>query len=431
MGMLLHRLTAVRAAMLLALLPVLAFAAEAGSAELRGITLSANESGGVRVTLDTSSVTSHALFTLERPDRIVIDLRKTRRASAMKMPDGVGLVDTVRSGARPGGTLRIVLELKSRAPARSQWQVADSGSGKQLVVTLGKTALADDASPQTSATRSASRDLATPTTIEPKPVRATHAPGDGDRDVVIAVDAGHGGIDPGATGRNGTREKDVVLAIARSLAARINAEPGMRAVLIRDSDYFVVLRDRMLKARAAKADLFVSIHADSIQDRSITGASVYVLSERGASNEAARWLAERENAADLMGGVKLDDKDQSLASVLLDLSQTANLSASMTAAERVLSELDRSVEVRKPRVQQAGLIVLKSPDIPSMLVETGYISSPSEESRLKSSRHQELVADTIFSGLRGYFEVNPPAGTRLAKLRRATLAGVMASPTAP
>ena len=429
--MLLHRLTAVRAAMLLALLPVLAFAAEAGSAELRGITLSANESGGVRVTLDTSSVTSHALFTLERPDRIVIDLRKTRRASAMKMPDGVGLVDTVRSGARPGGTLRIVLELKSRAPARSQWQVADSGSGKQLVVTLGKTALADDASPQTSATRNASRDLATPTTIEPKPVRATHAPGDGDRDVVIAVDAGHGGIDPGATGRNGTREKDVVLAIARSLAARINAEPGMRAVLIRDSDYFVVLRDRMLKARAAKADLFVSIHADSIQDRSITGASVYVLSERGASNEAARWLAERENAADLMGGVKLDDKDQSLASVLLDLSQTANLSASMTAAERVLSELDRSVEVRKPRVQQAGLIVLKSPDIPSMLVETGYISSPSEESRLKSSRHQELVADTIFSGLRGYFEVNPPAGTRLAKLRRATLAGVMASPTAP
>jgi N-acetylmuramoyl-L-alanine amidase len=262
-------------------------------------------------------------------------------------------------------------------------------------------------------------------------VRAAHAPGDGDRDVIVAVDAGHGGQDPGAIGRNGAREKDIVLGISRALAARINAEPGMRAVLIRDSDYFVVLRDRMVRARAAKADLFVSIHADAILDRSISGASVYVLSERGASSEAARWLAERENAADLMGGVKLDDKDQSLASVLLDLSQTANLSASMTAAERVLSALDRSVEVRKPRVQQAGLIVLKSPDIPSMLVETGYISNPREESRLKTDRHQERLADTIFSGLRGYFEVNPPPGTRLAKMHRSTLAGVVVSPATP
>jgi N-acetylmuramoyl-L-alanine amidase len=158
---------------------------------------------------------------------------------------------------------------------------------------------------------------------------------------------------------------------------------------------------------------------------------VYVLSERGASSEAARWLAERENAADLMGGVKLDDKDESLASVLLDLSQTASLSASMTAAERVLAELDRTVDVRKPRVQQAGLIVLKSPDIPSMLVETGYISNPKEESRLKSDRHQERLAETIFSGLRGYFEVNPPPGTRLARMRRSTLAGVMATPATP
>jgi N-acetylmuramoyl-L-alanine amidase len=205
----------------------------------------------------------------------------------------------------------------------------------------------------------------------------------------------------------------------------------MRATMIRGSDHFVALRDRMLRARAAKADLFVSIHADSIRDRSITGASVYVLSERGASSEAARWLAERENAADLMGGVKLVDKDESLASVLLDLSQTASLTASMTAAERVLAELDRSISVRKSTVQQAGLLVLKSPDIPSLLVETGYISNPREEARLKTDRHQERLADTIFTGLRGYFEVNPPPGTRLARARRSTLAGVMAAPATP
>jgi N-acetylmuramoyl-L-alanine amidase len=245
------------------------------------------------------------------------------------------------------------------------------------------------------------------------------------------VDAGHGGQDPGAIGRNGTMEKTVVLAIARALAARINAEPGMRAYLVRDADYFVVLRDRMVRARNAKADIFVSVHADAIRDRSISGASVYVLNERGASSEAARWLAERENAADLMGGVRLDDKDQSLASVLLDLSQTANISASMTAAERVLLSLDRSVEVRKPKVQQAPLIVLKSPDIPSMLVETAYISNPREEARLKSVNHQKKLAEAIFKGIHAYFETNPPPGTRFAQMRRSQLAGVMTSPAAP
>src|SRR4029079_14908293 len=232
--------------------------------------------------------------------------------------------------------------------------------------------------------------------ITPKAVRARHAPIDGDRDIIVAVDAGHGGQDPGAIGRNGTMEKDVVLAIARALAKRINAEPGMRAYLTRDDDYFVVLRDRMVRARNAKADIFVSFHADSIRDRSITGASVYILSEHGGSSEAARWLAERENAADLRGGVKLDDKDRSLASVLLDLSQTANLGASMTAAERVLQSLDETVNVRKTKVQQAGLVVLKSPDIPSMLVETAYISNPGEEARLKSGSHQTKIAEAIF-----------------------------------
>jgi N-acetylmuramoyl-L-alanine amidase len=390
------------------------------SVQLRGIEL-APADNGLRVMLSTSSPTSHELFTLERPDRLVIDLRRTRLASGVRMPAGVGVVETVRVGDRPGGTLRIVLELKSNVPSRSQWFIGGGDAGNRLVVALGKSVSLEGTPASVAAAGNAA----------PKIVRAEHAPAEGDRDVVIAVDAGHGGTDPGAIGRNGTREKDITLAIARSLAARINDEPGMRAVLIRNGDYFVVLRDRMVRARAAKADLFVSIHADSIRDRSITGASVYVLNERGATSEAARWLAERENAADLMGGVKLDDKDQSLASVLLDLSQTANLSASMTAAERVLTALDNATGVRKSSVQQAGLIVLKSPDIPSMLVETGYISNPGEESRLKSGRHQVMLADTIFAGLRGYFEESPPPGTRLARLRRSTLAGVMAAPATP
>jgi N-acetylmuramoyl-L-alanine amidase len=250
--------------------------------------------------------------------------------------------------------------------------------------------------------------------------------------VVIAVDAGHGGMDPGAIGRGGTREKDVVLSIARALAERINGEPGMRAVLTRDRDEFLVLRDRIGRARIAKADMFVSVHADSILNRSVSGASVYVLSEHGATNEAARWLADRENAADLMGGVKLDDKDKALASVLLDLSQTANISASMTAAQRVIGSLDAVGQVRKAQVQQAGFVVLKSPDIPSMLVETAYISNPEEELRLRNTRQQAALADAIFAGLRGYFTQNPPSGTRFAQARRSTVAsaGVLAAPAA-
>jgi N-acetylmuramoyl-L-alanine amidase len=396
----------------------------AASTELRGIGILSAE-GGARVSLDTSAVTTSSLFTLERPYRVVIDLRNTRLASGVRAPAGLGMIETIRTGARPGGTLRVVIELRSETSARGQWFAGTGAAGNQFVVALGKGTPA--AAPVTSATASAAVSI----NATPKSVRPAHAPIDNDRDIVVAIDAGHGGTDPGAIGRSGTREKDVTLAIARALAARINAEPGMRATLTRSGDHFVVLRDRMLRARAAKADLFVSIHADSIRDRSITGASVYVLNERGASSEAARWLAERENAADLMGGVKLDDKDESLASVLLDLSQTASLTASMTAAESVLTELDRSVSVRKSSVQQAGLVVLKSPDIPSILVETGYISNPKEEARLKSDRHQGRLADTIFTGLRGYFEGNPPPGTRFARARRSTLAGVMAAPTSP
>jgi N-acetylmuramoyl-L-alanine amidase len=386
--------------------------ADAANAELRGIAIT-TDGKSAQVALELSSVTSHKLFTLEKPNRVVVDLRNTRLAPGTRVPSGSGFVEEIRTGEQARGTLRVVMELKSATPARAQWVAPSGDAPGRLVIALGN---------EPPAARVA------PPPAPPTPVRAAHAPTDTNRDVIIAIDAGHGGQDPGAIGRNGTREKDVVLAVARELAERINAEPGMKAVLTRNSDQFLVHRERIRRARVAKADMFVSVHADSIRDRNVSGSSVYVLSDRGATSEAARWLAERENAADLIGGVSLGDKDRSLASVLMDLSQTASISASMSAAERVLDSLHRVGEVRKPKVQQAGFLVLKSPDIPSMLVETAYISNPAEESRLKNAKHQGKLADAIFSGIRGYFETNPPNGTRFAQMRRATVAGVLADP---
>lgn len=438
-----------------ALLPAIGFAAPTVTLQSIGI---ASENGGTRVVLETSSITKSNYFTLAKPDRIVIDLSHTKLGKGVRVPAGIGNVDVIRTGTRPNDTLRVVLELKKDAKSRGEWRPAFADVGDQYIVAIGSSsfvaatfaaqapatiasssgapakkseaelAIAEKGAPAPKA--SASEESSAKETA-PRVVTPRHAPLEGDRDIIVAVDAGHGGQDPGAIGRNGTMEKDVVLAIARALAKRIDQEPGMRAYLVRDDDYFVVLRDRMRRARNAKADIFVSVHADSIRNRAITGASVYVISERGASSEAARWLAERENAADLMGGVKLDDKDKSLASVLLDLSQTANISASMTAAERVLESLDRAVNVRKTTVQQAPLVVLKSPDIPSMLVETAYISNPGEEARLKTTKHQKKLAEAIFAGIRGYFEANPPAGTRFAQMRRSQLAGVPGSPATP
>jgi N-acetylmuramoyl-L-alanine amidase len=397
----------------LSMTPSLAWAA---GAELRAVRVAATPVG-TQVTLDLTAVTGEKLFTLDRPERAVIDLRSTRMAGSLRLPLGAGVISGFRVGTQPGGTLRFVMQLKSSTPTRTTWIQTPGIPGRQLVITLGD-------APAPAQAAAAIPDVVDST---PRIVRAAHAPSESSRDVIVAVDAGHGGQDPGAIGHGGTREKDVTLAIARALAERINGEPGMRAVLTRDRDEFLVLRDRIGRARVAKADMFVSIHADSIENRLVSGASVYVLSEHGASNEAARWLADRENAADLMGGVKLDDKDKQLASVLLDLSQTANISASMTAAERVLGSLDAVGQVRKSQVQQAGFVVLKSPDIPSMLVETAYISNPQEEASLRNARHQSALAEAIFTGLRGYFEQNPPVGTRFAQARRSTVASVAAA----
>jgi N-acetylmuramoyl-L-alanine amidase len=375
--------------------------AMAASAELREARLTATGTSA-QLTLEVAGTTTQKMFTLDKPRRVVIDLARTSAVRGLRVPEGEGVVSDIRTGHQPGGTLRIVIQLKAPAEARSTWMPETRTGRHQLIISFG------DAAPEADTT--------------PRVVRAPHAPLDSDRDVIVAVDAGHGGQDPGATGPGGTHEKDVVLPIARALAERINSEPGMKAVLTRNRDEFLVLRDRIRRARVAKADMFISVHADSIANHEVTGASVYVLSERGATNESARWLAERENAADLMGGVSLDDKDNTLASVLLDLSQSANISASMTAAQRVLNQLDNVGQVRKSQVQQAGFVVLKSPDIPSMLVETAYISNRSEELRLKNARYQGQLADAIFSGVRNYFEQNPPAGTRFASARRATMA---------
>jgi N-acetylmuramoyl-L-alanine amidase len=377
------------------------------AAELRAIHLSAG-ADSAQLTLDLDEAVVESVFPLEHPDRIVIDLRHTRHGAAMSLPAPAGVVSAVRWGPQPGGTLRVVLQMKSALASHSRW--TGDARGRQLVVNLGATPSA-------------------PAQADHRTVRAIHAPDEGNRDVIVAVDAGHGGQDPGAIGRGGTREKDVTLAIARALAERINAEPGMRAVLTRDRDEFLELRDRIGRAHTARADMFVSVHADSIADRSISGASVYILSAHGASSEAARVLAERENAADLMGGV-LEDKG-ALRPVLLDEAQTQIIGVSASAAERVVSALEGVGDVRKVQVQQAGFVVLKSPDIPSMLVETAYISNPQEERRLKSASQQARLADAIASGIRSFFVQNPPDGTRFKQQRRDTLASAADASAGP
>jgi N-acetylmuramoyl-L-alanine amidase len=235
------------------------------------------------------------------------------------------------------------------------------------------------------------------------------------RTLVVAIDAGHGGVDPGAAGRHGTREKDVTLAVARELATLVNREPGMRAVLVRDRDVFIPLRRRMQIARENGADLFLSIHADAFHQREVRGSSVYVLSERGASNEQARLLAERENAVDLLGGVSLDHPDPMVRSVILDLAQTGTQQASERAAGELLQALAAVTSLHSADVQHAAFAVLKSPDVPSVLVETAYISNPDEERRLADRRHQRVLARALFSGIRAYFGRNAASGALIAE----------------
>src|SRR5688572_19066324 len=388
------------------------------AAEVRAVRIAATETG-TRVVLDLSAPVKHKAFLLDAPGRVVLDVqRSSLKTRDLGTPEGV--VTATRSGKLPNNGLRLVFEVQGPVTIQTSTAAPAGDAGHRLIIDIAAPTMARDNAAPTTARAVAVTPAAAP---QPMAIRPAHAPADSGRDIIIAIDAGHGGVDPGASGRRGTREKDVVLEVARALAARINREPGMKAVLTRDGDYFISLRERNLRARRAKADLFVSIHADAIANPDVSGSSVYVLSERGASSEAARWLAERENAADLKGGIKLDDKDAVLANVLLDLSQTASLSASMVAADNVLKALDRIGEVRKPRVQQAGFVVLKSPDIPSMLVETAFISNREDERKLAQPAHRAKLANAIFSGIVLYFQGNAPDGTRLAATRRGASAG--------
>ena len=369
-----------------------AFAHAASQVTVKDVRLWAGPDG-TRLVFDLSAPVEHNVLTLQNPDRVVIDISDARVDAASGLPEGQGFVKQLRVGPQGRKDVRFVIDLSSPASPNS-FNVAPSGSyGHRLVVDLN------------------------PIASSAPPVAVKSADDAHGRDVIVAIDAGHGGVDPGSIGKAGTREKHVTLAIARRLKERIDREPGMRAVLTRDSDHFVELRDRIVRARRQQADMFVSVHADSYRDRSVVGSSVYVLSARGASDESARWLADRENAADLVGGVSLDDKEGVLASVLLDLSQGASMSASFDAAQKVMDELDRIGNVTRRGVKSAGFVVLKSPDIPSILVETAFISNPTEESRLGSGKHQQRLAEAIFQGVRGYFYANPPPGTLVAQLR--------------
>jgi N-acetylmuramoyl-L-alanine amidase len=412
----------------------------AGAAQLDRIGLQADRQTAVLTLSLTAPVAQH-VFRLYNPDRLVIDLPGTRRHASLPQPPADSVVATVRSGVRDGHSLRLVLEL--RAALQPQLQPTTRANGYQLRIALAAAPVPVRAAPEPAAgAMQASADTPntpnTPNTpsapdaaqdavpavaaasvpaMPPRAarsVRAAHAP-QGEHSIVVAVDAGHGGDDPGATGATGTHEKVVTLAIARALAARIDREPGMRAVLTRDGDYFVELRERMRRARAAHADMFVSIHADAVLDRGVSGASVYILSDRGASSEAARTLAEQQNAADLKGGISLSQQRPDVRSVVLDLAQTANIGQSVEAADRVLGALDRVGAVRKREVQQAAFVVLKSPDIPSLLVETAYISNAGEERKLRAPTEQQRLAEAIFSGIDSYFRKFPPDGSQYAR----------------
>jgi N-acetylmuramoyl-L-alanine amidase len=370
-----------------------------------------------RVVFDTSGSVSHKIFSLQNPDRLVIDVASARAASSMKAAQAAGgLVKGVRTAHKDKDTLRIVLDLTQGAKPKAFSLKPNKQYGHRLVIDLyevGKTEnLAESATVSTPAnkpdhpapvktTTAADTTTATVTTNSSTPLR----------ELVIAIDAGHGGEDPGAIGRRGTREKTVVLDIARKLAALIEKEPGMRPVLIREGDYYIGLRQRIDKARKHNADLFLSIHADAFRDQRARGSSVFVLSRNGASSEMARWIAAKENAADLAGGVSLDDKDDVLAGVLLDLSQSASIAASHEVASNMLGELKRLGKTHKSSVQRAGFVVLKSPDIPSILVETAFISNPAEEDNLRNTQHQAKLAQAMLSGIRDYFDNHPPPGT--------------------
>lgn len=371
-----------------------------------------------RLVFDLSGPVQHSVFTLAAPDRIVIDVSGAKLATSLEQ---LSLANTpitgVRSAQRSADDLRVVIDLSAPVSPKSFTLAPNQQYGHRLVVDLFDQGSAPPATQAPSIAASAPPAPVTPTQPPPK---LTPVP-NGKRDIVVAIDAGHGGEDPGALSPvKGQYEKNVTLAISRELQRQINAEKGFRGELVRTGDYFIPLRKRTEIARKKGADLFVSIHADAAPRASAFGASVYALSERGATSETARWLADAENQSDLIGGagnVSLDDKDKMLAGVLLDLSMTASLSSSLNVGQKVLSNMSSITPLHKRRVEQAGFMVLKSPDIPSILVETGFISNPNEAKKLHTASHQQALARSITTGIKQFFHENPPPGTYVAWLR--------------
>jgi N-acetylmuramoyl-L-alanine amidase len=377
---------------------LLAFCTSAFAAEVNGLRVWAGPDK-TRAVLDLNGATDYSVFTLQRPDRVVIDLKGAVLEENVSLGrEASGTIRGVRHGKPDKDTLRVVLDLDRGVSPQSFLLEPTGQYGHRLVVDLFE----------------AGQGAA------PRPVRTIETVQGGEREIVVAIDAGHGGEDPGAIGKNRTREKDVVLQIAKRLKRAIDAEPGMRGVLIRTGDYYIPLRERYESARRHRADLFVSIHADAFHKRSVKGSSVFVLSQRGASSEFARLIAQGENAADLVGGVSLRDKDDLLTSVLLDLSQSATIQASDQVAADILGAIGRTTRVHKDHVGRANFMVLKSPDVPSVLVETAFISNPTEEKRLTQLEFQNNMAQAIARGIRTYFYRSPPPGTWLAANRDGT-----------
>ncbi len=350
-----------------------------------------------RLVLDIADEVEHNVFSLSGPSRLVIDLKNTRLQAKFESLDLTGSpIRRIRSAPRNGDDLRVVLDLKSDIKPRSFQLQPNQQYGHRLVVDLiQEGGLKTQRAPQPTVTDSSGSK----------------------RDIVVVVDAGHGGEDPGAIGPRGTREKDVVLRMARTLANLIEQKPGYTAKLTRTGDYYIDLRGRTVLARKHNADLFVSVHADAFRTPQPHGASVFALSQRGATSETARWLAKTENRSDLIGGaggVSLDGRDDTLAGVLLDLSMTASINSSLGVGSSVLNELGAVAKLHKKGVEQAAFAVLKSPDIPSILVEAGFISNPTEERNLSSSNYQRKLASAVFRGIDEYFRKTPPPGTLLA-----------------
>lgn len=367
-----------------------------------------------RLVFDLTGPVEHNVFSLDNPERIVIDIKSAALQTDIKniLATSSPLKD-VRVGKKDS-ELRIVLDMKARVHPKSFTLAPNQQYGHRLVVDLFDNV--QDPVAQVIKQQPAGEPVATVT----PPVQK--APAGGQRDVIIAIDAGHGGEDPGAIGPGGLKEKDVVLAIARELQRQINAEKGFRAELVRTGDYFIPLRRRTEIARQKGADLFVSVHADAAPRSTAYGASVYALSDRGATSETARWLADSENRSDLIGGtgnVTLGDKDKVLAGVLLDLSMTASLSSSLDVGQKVLNHMGKVTRLHKSRVEQAAFMVLKSPDIPSILVETGFITNPEESRKLNNKSHQLSIARSINAGVKQFFQISPPPGTWLAAQRDA------------